>query len=263
MFVGLLAGLFEFPSIDLPSTSSSTSTGLSKSDRTLLLSFLQTLIKLPKSTTLVPSPSPSDSLRVVSSKEFEPVIHVYSHIIRTYKTIRIVLSSEQLPTLLPASSLETKKPAKKNKKKKDESDDEEVVVEMVKSQPGSGKWIDLDQVENESLGGAFKKIWEVRQGRGVEKKVTKASGKGGKKEVKKEEKGQKSLMGFFGSSQEVGKPKKGRKEESDEEVVIVERKVLKGKNGREEDEEETEIDEGEKKIYKKRRIAPASDEEDE
>ncbi|GAA5853736.1 hypothetical protein JCM5353_003452 [Sporobolomyces roseus] len=259
---GLLAGLFEFPSIDLPPTSTSTSTGLSKSDRTLLLSFLRTLIKLPKNVTFTPSTTTlNDSISVITSKEFEPVIHVYSHIIRTYKTIRIVLSSNQLPTLLPSSSTSTKKPVKKSKKKQDESESEEE-EEMIKSLPGSGKWINLEKVESESLGGAFKKIWEVRQGRGGEKKLSKASGKGGKKEVK-EEKGQKSLMGFFGGSSQ-GSTKKSKKEESgDDEVVIIERKVLSGKKGRKEEEEVDEVDEGEKKVYKKRRIAPASDEEDE
>ncbi|GAA5964985.1 hypothetical protein JCM3765_004817 [Sporobolomyces pararoseus] len=281
---GLLAGLLEFPSIDLPPSSESTSSTRSKQLSTLLKSLLSlpTEFKLSNKA----GASAENDLKIESLKTLEPpVVHVYSHIIRTYHVTHLLLTSPSLPRLLPSlatTSKSTSKPSssKKNKKKKEESDDEhggdEVDSEpLVQSLPGTGKWIDSSEVEGESLGGAMKKVWIMRQeslGLGTADGKSTKNGKGGgggkgKAGGKKEtvEKGQKSLMGFFGGGAGGAKKVKAKEvapEESDDDVMIIEEKIEVRKQ-KIEVKSNGEVEKVEKKVYKKRRIAPASDEEDE
>lgn len=167
---------------------------------------------------------------------------------RTYHSERLVISSASLPSLRKASS--SASPAKKD--------------DLVQSLPGRGKWVDAEDVEGENVGGAVGKVWEERQlqakglasKNGAKVKVKAKAGEGAKKA--KVDKGQGSLAGFF-----VKKEEKRVKEAVgvDDELIVVEEKrevEVTGTNGG-----ETEAVERESKIYKKRRIAPASDDEDE
>lgn len=260
-----MAGLLEFPSVDLPPTTTlSTSTARTKFLRQLVSSLLEL------SNDFNFSSSANQEL------EIESVKHVYSHIIRTYHTIHLVLKTPSLPKLRRSKSVgevsATKKDKNKNKKRSESSEeevgDEEDEEALVQSRVGTGKWIDSSLVEGESLGGAMKKVWELReeavQGGGKGK-----SGKGGgsgKRKVngkeKEKEKGQKSLVGFFEAKEK--KVDLSEREEDDNVVVIMEKKEKVDVKRRKDDGdmiEEVKVEE--KKVYKKRRIAPASDEEDE
>lgn len=134
----------------------------------------------------------------------------------------------------------------------------------MQSLPGRGKWVDAADVEGENVGGAVGKVWEERQlqAKGLaSKNGAKAKGKakaGEGAKTAKVEKRQGSLAGFF-----VKKEEKRVKEtvEVDDELIVVEEKheVKVGTNGGKAEA----VVEQQSKIYKKRRIAPASDDEDE
>ncbi|GAA5826449.1 hypothetical protein JCM11251_002375 [Rhodosporidiobolus azoricus] len=270
---GLLAGLFEFPAVDLPPSTSSTLKTRTKAINALLPTLLDAPGLRSGLSSSATSSSGEGGVRVLERTILPPVEHIYSHMKRTYFAERIVLSSSSLPTLHKASSSSALTP-KKGSKTKDAS-----AEEVVHSLPGRGKWVDASAVEGENTGGAVGKVWEERQrsvkglGSVKEKKTT---GKGAgrvKKEKKNDEKGQGSLLGFFGKKEvkvavkEMGKGKK-RAEHSDEDLIIVEEKEEKVKatavvKEEKENEAKVEIKVEEKKVYKKRRIAPSSDEEDE
>ncbi|BGP25269.1 A/G-specific adenine DNA glycosylase [Rhodotorula toruloides] len=246
---GLLAGLYEFPAVDLPtSTASSTAKARSR----YLDKLLHTLLDVPSSTTFGASSledTDASNLRILSRSTLPPVTHVYSHMNRTYHSERLVISSPSLPIL--RKSL-TSPPAKND--------------DVVQSLPGRGKWVDVTAVEGENVGGAVGKVWEERQlqAKGLAstngaKGKGKGKGKAGEGAKKaKVEKGQGSLSGFF-----VKKEKRVEETiEADDELIVVEEKrevKVASKNGgstKNHAEQET-------KIYKKRRIAPSSEDEDE
>ncbi|GAA6012913.1 hypothetical protein JCM11491_006223 [Sporobolomyces phaffii] len=306
---GLLAGLLEFPSVDIPPPADSTlSTASARSKH--LSNLLRTLIDLPPTFDLArtgPSAAASSNgslptqgrVAIESTAAFEPIVHVYSHMIRTYHTIHLVLTCPSLPKLLACSATadsststskkKKKKPQPKRNRNDDDDDDDDASAAsegasheggdaVVQSRAGTGKWIDEDQVEGGSLGGAMKKVWELRQdvasGRhATVKKSAKAGKRLGDKAAPRVEKGQKTLAGFFGGA---GVPKtkkeavdndsqKGNDGE-DGEVIIIEQETetkvtLTQPRGR--TIVESEVEEISKKVYKKRRIAPLSDEDDE
>ncbi|KDE05481.1 hypothetical protein MVLG_04170 [Microbotryum lychnidis-dioicae p1A1 Lamole] len=271
---GLLAGLFEFPSIDLsPSSEASTSTLRCK----LLQRLLQTLIidSLPFNASS--SSTSTSPLTIKQNDPLPPAVQVYSHMIRTYHPIRIVITSAHRPRLVEVESKSkiTKKLPRRKKKgascSSDDDDDEEEEdskkTELMQSIPGRSKWIVASEVENANTGGASDKIWGMRMN--VEKglKALKGSekGKGGGGKGKEKGKGtgkkEKEVVGE-GSKREQGlmrnwlvKPTEGNKrrgatKEEEEEVVVV-------------DEEIKVVESSPGKVYKKRRIVIDSDEEDE
>ncbi|GAA6063376.1 hypothetical protein JCM10212_000315 [Sporobolomyces blumeae] len=292
---GLLAGLFEFPSVDLPpSADPSTSTARTRH----VLALLRSLIVLPPDFGFSVPPTPTLDADEAQNRvgvteldtEFEPVVHVYSHIVRTYHPIRVVLTSPTLPKLRkPPRSVDSgarsSGKAKKSKRREMDDDDDEPDESggLVQSVAGQGKWLNFVEVEGESLGGAMKKIWDVRvngavkgPGRGGKARNGKEAAKGGAKgSAKVSEKGQKSLIGFFKTGGSLTAEKRGKAssedtrrdanpgvdvgedDDADDDVIVEEpkgseaaRKAVAG------------VREA-KKEYKKRRIAPASDEEDE
>ncbi|CEQ41390.1 SPOSA6832_03081 [Sporobolomyces salmonicolor] len=262
---GLLAGLFEFPAVDLPASPSAPSSP--KSRAKLLNSLLPTLLDVPDPS-ILSSPSSGidgNKLTLLSRIPLPPVTHVYSHMIRTYHAERVVFTSPALPALLPASS------AKRSSKSGTGSKDEKAT--LVQSLPGRGKWVDAEEVKGENIGGAVGKVWEEREAavsgkaRVGGKKGASGSAKGKKKEKEKEEKDGKqgSLMGWFGTKGGAEKAKvtpKGKEEEDDEEVVVVEETVSTKVQVRSAGSgAAVEVNEAEKKVYKKRRIAPSSDSE--
>lgn len=278
---GLLAGLYEFPAVDLPPSSSLPP----PQARTKLLdALLSSLLDLPRgtlspSTTTSPS-SASTAPRILSRTPLPPVTQVYSHLNRTYHPERLVLCSASPPALRPAPASDASSPPRKRKRKAaapddDADDDDDVHTEpLVQSLAGRATWVPAAEVPTANIGGAVAKVWGGRRavvaGRGGGDAEGKGHSKGGKGKGKGGvEKGQGSLMGFFarketaavetgrsGKKALTGGQARAKEDASDEddEVIVV-------------DETETGIRaqgvvDGGKKAYKKRRIAPASDEED-
>ncbi|GAA6007004.1 A/G-specific adenine glycosylase [Rhodotorula paludigena] len=262
---GLLAGLYEFPAVDLPPEEASSSTSSSRTKH--LNSLLTTLLEIPSSTfrSSDQTSSSTSTPRVISRKTLPEVVHVYSHITRTYLSERIVLVSPSPPALRPAAS---PSPSKKGDDGK---------APLVQSLAGRAKWVHAEDVPTNNIGGAVGKIWEERErvekrlpgGGGKGKKgAAKAGGKGKKPLV---EKGQGSLMGFFAKKDSVGSasPEKAKKEaaarkkeEVDDEVIVIdEPKTVEVST--QAPVVVTEVKVQERSVYKKRRIAPSSDEEDE
>ncbi|GAA5936490.1 A/G-specific adenine glycosylase [Sporobolomyces koalae] len=256
---GLLAGLLEFPSVDLPPNEDALSTKGLRSKH--IVNLLKTLLALPSDFKLNATSEEAAASRAVKVQEqttFEPVVHVYSHIIRTYHTVHIVLSSDDAPALLAPTRGTTEV-------KLDKKD------QLVQSQAGTGKWIDASKVAGESLGGAMKKVWELRQealGLGTDA-VKKTKGgtklKGGHKvdSQKTAEKGQKSLMGFFGAkdAKTAVKQEVAVRGDDDDDVMIVEEIRVGVSRSDGAAPVQLDLPDG-KKVYKKRRIAPSSDEDE-
>ena len=263
--LGLLAGLFEFPAIDLAPEDSP----LKASARSLRLDKLVRSL-IDTSNCLLRSPEDANDGALVSRTSLPTVTQVYSHITRTYLAERVVLSSPSLPPLRPASK---RAPADS--------------AAVVQSRAGAAKWVPTSQVASANVGGAVGKIWDernsvVRGGGGGGGCGGKKVGTSGKKAGNKgkngsiaagPEKGQASLAGFFvkkGSSdprpppppsssakQELAAPSAVTAEDDD--IVIVETTAATGRVA--ESEMRTVLKSSPVKVYKKRRIA--SDSEDE
>ncbi|GAA5863983.1 hypothetical protein JCM3774_004444 [Rhodotorula dairenensis] len=179
---GLLAGLFEFPAIDLPPGDSP----LKASARSARLDkLLRSLIDV--STCPLRSAEDTSDGALVSRTTLPTVTQVYSHITRTYLAERVVISSASLPPLRPAA----RTPAA--------ADDEG----SVQSRAGSAKWVPASQVATANVGGAVGKIWDerghaVKGGRiGLTAKKPASRAKNGVAGQRGPEKGQVSLNGFF------------------------------------------------------------------
>lgn len=220
---GLLAGLFEFPAVDLPSLPAP-STPKSRSSH--LNALLPTLLDVPKLSFLLSAFSSSSSasstkngVTILSCTLLPEVKHVYSHKNVLYHPTRLVLSSPSLPTLHTASSAPSLSLT-------DDDNDEE----LLRSLPGRGKWVDAKDVETSNIGGAVGKVWEER-GRAVRGEPVGEKGKGtgkkavsgGKKKQGEKEKGQGSLVGFFGVR---GKAAKAAEKSDDDDLIIVEEETV-------------------------------------
>lgn len=259
----MLAGLFEFPAIDLAPEDSP----LKGSARSLRLDKLVRSL-IDTSDCLLRSPEDANDGALVSRTSLPTVTQVYSHITRTYLAERVVLSSPSLPPLRPASK---RAPADS--------------AAVVQSRAGAAKWIPASQVASANVGGAVGKIWDERNsvvrggdGGGGGKKVGTSGKKSGNKGKNGSiaagpEKGQASLAGFFvkkGSSDPRPPPpsSSSAKQESwapsaisaeDDDIVIVETTAATGRVA--EAQMRTVLKSSPVKVYKKRRIA--SDSEDE
>jgi A/G-specific adenine glycosylase len=179
-----------------------------------------------------PPSSPAAFITIDSSTELAPITHVYSHVVRTYHPLRIIITSPSLPRLASA-------PASNDKS------------ELVQSLPGRCRWIDESEVEGANTGGAVGKVWEERERdrQGLPRPASKLKSK----KVTANRGGEKRKIGG-GGGKEARVPKR-RKEESDshsaEETI--------GSESQEEPREEKLVV---KKPYKKRRIAASNEDED-
>ncbi|KAK4052013.1 hypothetical protein OIO90_004543 [Microbotryomycetes sp. JL221] len=134
---GLLAGLYEFPSIDLtPSEVLSTP----KQRRKELNKVLATLLKEPVNLDQKAETSPH-GLVIRSVVELQPIKQVYSHQIRTYWSTKVVVESNDLPKLCSPSSS----------------------ANVEAYGVGRCKWIGEEDVANSNTGGAVGKIWDERE----------------------------------------------------------------------------------------------------
>lgn len=260
----MLAGLFEFPAIDLAPEDSP----LKASARSLRLDKLVRSLIDTSDCSLWSPKDASDGGALVSRTSLPTVTQVYSHITRTYLAERVVLSSPSLPPLRPASK---RAPADSA---------------SVQSRAGAARWIPASQVASANVGGAVGKIWDERNsvvsgggGGGGGKKVGTSGKKAGHKgkngsTAAAPEKGQASLAGFFmkkGPSEPRPPPPSSSSAEhesaapsavtaeDDDDIVIVETTATTGRVA--EAGVRTALKSSPVKVYKKRRIA--SDSEDE
>jgi hypothetical protein len=141
-----LAGLYEFPAVDLPPPPAKESTLPTRLN--VLQDLLSTLI-------LDPLPSISDAKGIAKSSgtvslkrstDLGAILQIYSHQKRNYYIRHIIITSPSLPSLATKSSSTSSSSSK-----------------LVQSLPNRGKWIDFDSVDNANLGGAMMKVWEVVQ----------------------------------------------------------------------------------------------------
>ncbi|KAA1476577.1 DNA glycosylase [Dentipellis sp. KUC8613] len=164
---GLLAGLHEFP------TSPNVSTSISPSEvkaipKTILSGLLKGRpLQDSKSTTTM------DGLRIVKVQRAGDVLHVFSHIRKTYRVQWVLLEGggsvppELSPVAPPVSSQKgaTKsgkvKSKPKKKKKKSSTDDEGSSDDVVESAPLIARWVPLEEVEHANIGTGVMKQWSL------------------------------------------------------------------------------------------------------
>lgn len=142
---GLLAGLFEFPTLDnVPDPDSKLHT--TRGPVTALSSVLVEPVGPPK------SPSQSDkepgqsteAVRISKVKRAGDILHIFSHVRKTYRTQWVLLTGDDAPpALLPKakSAVTTKKATKGKQKGKAASEDGAVTSE-------GAKWVTMGEVEH-------------------------------------------------------------------------------------------------------------------
>ncbi|KAI0065237.1 DNA glycosylase [Artomyces pyxidatus] len=175
---GLLAGLHEFPTT--PDVSLSIS---SKEEKNIPRVLLSTMFKKPpvglrsdsKSTT-PPSTASRDigeAPSIVKIQRAGDVLHVFSHIRKTYRVQWVVLegggSASAPPELVPNSTQLTSKNAKAVKHKgvkkghtKVSSDEAATgAITGATASPASAMWLRLDEVEHANIGTGVMKVWAL------------------------------------------------------------------------------------------------------
>lgn len=250
---GLLAGLFEFPAIDLPPSDEPVKSSARRKQLDKLVRGLVDLSAFPSLSAVDAVSSAEEEVRVVVRNGLPTVTQVYSHITRTYFAERVVLTSPMLPPLHPAP----KKPTESS---------------LVQSRVGHAVWVPASQVADANVGGAVGKIWDERNahakgGRtgGAQKKGASGGNAKKAKEGGKVERGQASLTGFFTKKAGESEPKRGGKaadrkqEDADgDDLVIIDPVEPAAEGPRAPRSSASKV---QPKPYKKRRIA--SDSEDE
>lgn len=247
---GLLAGLFDFPSLDLSPESESTSQIRTKQITNLLSSLL--VDKIPSASTSSSKPAVETPLTVSMRKELASVTQVYSHQKRQYHIQRLVLSSPSLPLLKPSLPPSSSSSSAKGKDKATTKEED-----FSHSLPGRGKWVDELNVLESNIGGAMIKVWEVRQGGKGDNGATVKKGGTAKKNSAGGGNGKNASEA--GSSKGKGK-KLDRYETSEEE----EEEAVESDEAESSDVEVVEEvkDDAEKVPYKKRRIVISDNEEE-
>ena len=167
---GLLAGLFEFPSVDLSSDSDPTTPTSRRQILTKLISSLF-IDKIPsfKELSTTKRASEPESIEINQNRDLGSILQVYSHQRRVYHILHIVISSATLPRLAPSST--------------------KSAGTTTQSIPGRGKFVNRDEVDSSNISGAGFKVWDVIKsgvrGDASEKKAS-AAAKKGKKKVESE-----------------------------------------------------------------------------
>ncbi|KAM0752742.1 DNA glycosylase [Meredithblackwellia eburnea MCA 4105] len=143
---GLLAGLFEFPSIDLDPSENSTPKSRNAQLQELLDSLLvDTLPSISPTSTTTNGKSQSKNpspIRIISTTSLGAITQIYSHQTRLYHILRVIITSPTLPALSPSSKSSTSV--------------------STTSIPGRGKWVPESDVKGSNVGGAIGKVWDVR-----------------------------------------------------------------------------------------------------
>ncbi|KIM85727.1 hypothetical protein PILCRDRAFT_816934 [Piloderma croceum F 1598] len=158
---GLLAGLYEFPTSPNVSGASASPSAQIKIPHTLLSTLLQsppspyTAINFfaPKSQSTVPS---SPELRISKIQPAGDVIHVFSHIKKTYRVQWVVLEGggTEPPLLAPSihqanNSTKTKRETRAN-----------LVTDAEEPSPVTVKWISIDDIADANIGTGAVKVFQ-------------------------------------------------------------------------------------------------------
>lgn len=141
-----MAGLWEFPSVDLPVPNSLTSEVRLHS----IATFLEDIFLEPLPPLLLPSiesknkihiPRHSDTTVDQLDSDLESIHHVFSHLKVEYKPARIIISSPNPPVL--------KNPCEASRKGK----------ESQSAEGGQARWTMSSSINKSNIGNAHKKIW--------------------------------------------------------------------------------------------------------
>ncbi|KAG1861903.1 DNA glycosylase [Suillus tomentosus] len=166
---GLLAGLHEFPTLPNLSGTKASASNLAKIPYTLLQELLihppssngdkERLKKLPNSDTSNTVP------KVIQVTSAGDVVHVFSHIKKTYRVQWVLLEGDELPQFRPAVSpgqgaRENDSRAKNPKGKQKRSEVSEVELDTI-PQTLNAQWVPLTQVEDANIGTGVLKVWKL------------------------------------------------------------------------------------------------------
>ncbi|KAH7883172.1 DNA glycosylase [Phlebopus sp. FC_14] len=172
---GLLAGLQEFPTIPNITGSSATTTGFADTLNALLENLLlhpppSFHQKLPESRESVSRGNTYGSLCVARIERAGDVVHVFSHIKKTYRVQWVVLKGggEQPPELrneLTSTTVSTGgKNGDKRRRRKRLCDSEGTAARGSGSRPSNSlahRWVPLDEVGNANIGTGVMKVWKL------------------------------------------------------------------------------------------------------
>ncbi|KAH7908403.1 DNA glycosylase [Hygrophoropsis aurantiaca] len=152
---GLLAGLHEFPTVSNISGAAASASALLKTAGTLVEKYL---VHPPPPFNLKISNAPLGAgVRITQIKPAGDVLHVFSHIRKTYRAQWVVLEGgTDPPELTFTSSTSTGKPQKSRGKAKGKG---KACHNSDADTPESARWIPLDAVEDSNIGTGVLKVW--------------------------------------------------------------------------------------------------------
>ncbi|KAG2043723.1 DNA glycosylase [Suillus americanus] len=166
---GLLAGLHEFPTLPNLSGAKTSASNMAEIPYTLL----QELLMHPPSshndkeplTKLANSNSSYNVPKVIQVTSVGDVVHVFSHIKKTYRVQWVLLEGDELPQFRPAVSpgqcaRENGSRAKNPKGKQKVSEVSEVKLNIIPQTP-SARWVPLTQVLDANIGTGVLKVWKL------------------------------------------------------------------------------------------------------
>lgn len=162
---GLLAGLHEFPTLSNLSGAKASASNMAKIPYTLLQELL---IHPPSSPNdKAPLESKSNVPKVIQVMSAGDVVHVFSHIKKTYRVQWVLLEGDELPQLRLAvtpdqAAREHGNRAKNTKGKRQVSEVSEVELNT-NQQTLSAQWVPLTQVEDTNIGTGVLKVWKLAE----------------------------------------------------------------------------------------------------
>lgn len=163
---GLLAGLHEFPTLPNLSGAKASASNMAQIPYTLL----QELLMHPPSSSSDKEPMKfkSDNVpKVIQVMSAGDVVHVFSHIKKTYRVQWVLLEGDELPQLRTAVTPDqaTRKNGNRarNPKGKHQVSEVSEVKLNTNSQTSSAQWVPLTQVEDTNIGTGVLKVWKLAE----------------------------------------------------------------------------------------------------
>ncbi|KDR72590.1 hypothetical protein GALMADRAFT_252735 [Galerina marginata CBS 339.88] len=160
---GLLAGLYDFPaSVDVPANITRRDQEAMPSE--ILSHLVQGGAFLPSKpsnrTAVGNSPSQTEVLIIAKIKPVGDVLHIFSHIKKTYRVQWVVLEGGvSPPAFLENQSLYNECPNKKPKKKKRAVKDVNVKPQI--NDQKAAIWVPLEEVMETNMGSGVVKVWNI------------------------------------------------------------------------------------------------------
>lgn len=167
---GLLAGLHEFPTLpNLSGVKASSTSNMAEIPYTLLQELLvqppsshSNKVPLKKSATSNSSYNVPEVIQVTSAGD---VVHIFSHIKKTYRVQWVLLEGDELPQLCPSVSpdqgtRENGNRAKNSEGKHKGSEVSEVELNTI-PQTLSAQWVPLTQVLDANISTGVLKVWKL------------------------------------------------------------------------------------------------------